>query len=76
MVIEETSLKVRLKGRDLTVYLNEVAIENMGDAAKVRGLSISAFLRVVFSTPVSVSDTIPEIRKRIHDRLEEARAKL
>jgi hypothetical protein len=57
----------------INVYMDPTSMENLRTVAKENGLSISAVLRIVFSTPARSTDSIGQVRAKIHRRLEEAR---
>ena len=55
------------------IYLDGRSLENLRTVAKDTDLSISAILRIIFSTPVNASEFPKDIRSRILNRLETAR---
>lgn len=57
--------------RNFNARLDRRSIENLRVMAKRVGLSRSAFLRLILSTPAAASDTIHEVRERIRKRMEE-----
>src|SRR5438552_1600983 len=59
--------------RDFTVTLDDRTITNLRATAKANGLSISALLRIIFSTPARSTELPSEVRNRIRQRIEDAR---
>jgi hypothetical protein len=56
----------------LHVELTPQARANLEAAAKRDGLSIGAYLRILFSTPANPEDSFGEVRKRVAERWMEA----